>query len=58
MNKRFSAALIAAMFLTAAAFAQDFPAYLKIYGTIIRGCDKDDLPDNLVIPEGVTEIGS
>lgn len=52
-----AAALIAAMVLTAAAFAQDFPAYLKMYGTKITGCDKDDLPDNLVIPDGVTEIG-
>ena len=57
MNKRFFAALLAAMVLTTAAFAQDFPAYLKMEGTKITDCDKDDLPDNLVIPEGVTAIG-
>lgn len=38
-------------------FAQDFPAYLTMDGTTITGCDIDDIPDNLVIPEGVTEIG-
>ena len=39
------------------AFAQDFPAYLKMEGTVITGCDKNALPANLVIPDGVTEIG-
>ena len=39
------------------AFAQDFPAYLKMEGTVITGCDIDALPANLAIPEGVTEIG-
>ena len=42
----------------AGAFAQDFPAYLKMEGTVIKGCDKDALPANLVIPEGVTKIGN
>ena len=34
----------------------EVPAYLKINGTKIVGCDKDALPDNLTIPDGVTEI--
>ena len=33
------------------------PAYLKMEGTKITGCDKNTLPSNLVIPEGVTSIG-
>ena len=40
------------------AFAQDFPSYLKMEDTVITGCDKDALPANIVIPEGVTEIGN
>ena len=33
------------------------PAYLKMEGTKITDYDKNTLPSNLVIPEGVTEIG-
>ena len=33
------------------------PVYLNIKGTVLTGCDKDALPLNLVIPEGVTSIG-
>lgn len=47
----------ATLLFTAQAFAQGFPAYFKMDGTKITGCDIDDIPDNLVIPEGVTEIG-
>ena len=57
MKKQLLAAL-AAMAVMAGAFAQNFPAYLKMKGTVITGCDKDEVPDNLVIPEGVTEIDS
>ena len=32
--------------------------YLYISGTMIQGCDPDALPLNLVIPEGMTEIGN
>ena len=35
----------------------EIPAYLVMKGMKITGCDKNKLPDNLVIPEGVTEIG-
>ncbi|MDE7391171.1 MAG: leucine-rich repeat domain-containing protein [Treponemataceae bacterium] len=35
---------------------QDAPAYLKLYGTKVTGY-ADGLPENLVIPDGVTEIG-
>ena len=35
----------------------DKVAYFKMSGTVIRGCDKDEIPDDLVIPDGVTEIG-
>lgn len=34
------------------------PAYLKVNGTVITGCDKKSLPANLVIPDGVTEIAA
>ena len=37
--------------------AAKFPAYLKMDGTKIIGCDQASLPANLVIPDGVTEIG-
>ena len=35
---------------------QEVPAYLKLYGTKVTGY-ADGLPENLVIPDGVTEIG-
>lgn len=56
MKKKLFAAL-AAFVMAAGAFAQDFPAYLKMSGTVITGCDKSRLPENLVIPDGVTKIG-
>ena len=40
-----------------AAFAAKFPKYLKVKGTTIVECDRDKLPVDLVIPEGITEIG-
>ena len=36
---------------------KEVPAYLKLYGTKVMGY-ADGLPENLVIPDGVTEIGS
>ena len=36
---------------------KDAPAYLKLYGTKVTGY-ADGLPEKLVIPDGVTEIGS
>lgn len=52
------AALLAAMVLTTAAFAQNFPAYLKMEGTTVVGVrNQKKLPSELVIPEGVTAIG-
>lgn len=50
-------AAVAAMFFVTGMYAANFPAYLKMSGTKITGCEKDDIPDNLVIPKGVTEIG-
>ena len=35
---------------------KEVPAYLKLYGTKVTGY-ADGLPENLVIPDGVTEIG-
>ena len=35
---------------------QEVPAYLKLYGTKVTGYT-GELPENLVIPDGVTEIG-
>lgn len=32
------------------------PAYLVLEGTVITGCDKDIIPESVVIPDGVTEI--
>ncbi len=50
-------ALCAAGLLFAAqASAQGFPSYLKMSGTTITGYT-DDVPADLVIPDGVTEIG-
>lgn len=51
-------AAIAALLCAMGAFAQDFPAYLKMKGTKITGCHQSALPANLVIPDGVTEIGN
>lgn len=56
--KKTAFAALAALFVAVTAFAQDFPAYLTMKGTKISGCDKAKLPANLVIPEGVTEIGN
>ena len=35
----------------------DTPSYLIVKGTKITGCDKNNVPENLVIPDGITEIG-
>lgn len=48
-------AMFTALFLVTAAFAQNFPAYLKVNGTTITGYT-DGVPANLVIPEGITKI--
>ena len=56
-KKKWLAAL-AAMIMTAAAFAADFPWYLNVNGTKITGCQYDFLPAKFVIPEGITEIGN
>lgn len=55
--KRGFAFLAIGLLCAMGAFTQDFPAYLTMDGTTIKGCDKAALPANLVIPEGVTEIG-
>ena len=47
----------ACLLFSAQAFAKDFPAYLTMDGTKITGCNRSALPANLVIPDGVTEIG-
>ncbi|MDE6719290.1 MAG: leucine-rich repeat domain-containing protein [Treponemataceae bacterium] len=47
--------VLAAMVLTTAAFAEDFPSYLIMHDTKVFGY-KDGMPAELVIPEGVTEI--
>ena len=57
MNKQWLVALTAVVMTVSFAYAQDFPAYLKMDGTTITGCDKATLPANLVIPQGVTAIG-
>ena len=51
------AAGLAVFLMAAGAFCQGIPGYLRVSGTRITGCDKDKLPANLVIPEGITEIG-
>ena len=51
------AAGLAVFLMAAGAFCQGIPEYLSVSGTRITGCDKDRLPANLVIPEGITEIG-
>ncbi len=49
-------AICAACLLFAAqAFAQDFPSYLTMDGTTVTGYT-DDIPANLVIPDGITKI--
>ena len=57
MNKQWLVALTAVVMTVSFAYAQDFPAYLKMDGTTITGCDYAALPANLVIPQGVTAIG-
>ncbi|MBD5437382.1 MAG: leucine-rich repeat domain-containing protein [Treponema sp.] len=47
---------LAAMVLATAAFAADFPKYLVVVDTTVWD-HTDDLPAELVIPEGVTAIG-
>ena len=50
-------AILAMLVMGTAAFAAKFPKYLKVKGTTIVECDSDKLPVDLVIPEGITEIG-
>ncbi|MDE6705020.1 MAG: leucine-rich repeat domain-containing protein [Treponemataceae bacterium] len=57
MNMKRKTILAIGLLCAMGAFAQDFPAYLKMEGTVITGCDIDALPANLAIPDGVTEIG-
>ena len=57
MNMKRKTIIAIGLLCAMGAFAQDFPAYLKMEGTVITGCDKAALPASLVIPEGVTEIG-
>ena len=59
MKKRIRgiAAALAVIVAAAGAYAADFPAYLKMSGTKIVGCDGDKAPASLEIPDGVTEIG-
>ncbi|MBD5447838.1 MAG: leucine-rich repeat domain-containing protein [Treponema sp.] len=57
MNMKRKTIIAIGLLCAAGAFAQDFPAYLKMEGTVITGCDTDALPANLAIPDGVTEIG-
>ena len=57
MNMKRKTIIAIGLLCAMGAFAQDFPSYLKMEGTVITGCDKEVLPANLVIPEGVTEIG-
>ena len=47
----------ACLLFSAESFAAKFPSYLEMEGTKITDCNKDALPANLVIPDGVTEIG-
>ena len=54
--KKTVVAALAAVFMVCGLYAQSFPAYLKMDGTMIVGCDKSSLPANLVIPDGVTII--
>ena len=56
--KKTMAAALAALVLTAGMHAASFPEYLKMRGTMIIGCDKENIPESLVIPDGVTEIGA
>ncbi|MBD5447049.1 MAG: leucine-rich repeat domain-containing protein, partial [Treponema sp.] len=59
MNKKW-VAVVAALAVTAAAFAAKakFPSYLEVSGTTLTGVkNQKKLPANLVIPDGVTEIG-
>ena len=51
------AAGLAVFLMAAGAFCQGIPGYLRVSGTEITGCDKDRLPADLVIPEGITKIG-
>ena len=55
MKNKMCAAL-AAMVLATAAFAADFPKYLVVVDTTVWD-HTDDLPAEVVIPEGVTAIG-
>ena len=54
---KISVAVIAAMAMSVGLYAQGFPAYFKMFGnTMITGCDKENVPADLVIPNGVKII--
>ncbi|MDE5775439.1 MAG: hypothetical protein K2H67_00995 [Treponemataceae bacterium] len=53
-NKMYAA--LAAMVLATAAFAADFPSYLIMRGSTTVFAHGNDMPAELVIPEGVTGI--
>ncbi|MDE6704579.1 MAG: leucine-rich repeat domain-containing protein [Treponemataceae bacterium] len=36
---------------------KNLPSYLRVQGTKITGSDRDNIPANLEIPKGITEIG-
>lgn len=57
MKRKVFAVLAAIVVVTGFVGAEDFPAYLKMAGTTIFGCDKASVPADLVIPNGVKIIG-
>ena len=50
-------AALVALVLTVAARAASVPAYLNVDGATVTGCVKDELPESLVIPDGIKGIG-
>ena len=56
MKRKVFAVLAAIVVVTGFVGAEDFPAYLKMDGTTIFGCDKASVPADLVIPNGVKII--
>lgn len=56
MKRKVFAVLAAMVVVTGFVGAEDFPAYLKMNGTTIIGCDKASVPADLVIPNGVKII--
>ena len=50
-------AALVALVLTVAVRAASVPAYLNVDGATVTGCVKDELPESLVIPDGIKGIG-